>query len=311
MRLAIIGRAEWLYDSAERLLSDGHEIGLVITAREAPEYRRTSEDFQRLAAQHGARFFHTVAKDTPEVLAAIEGAGDLRLGVSMNFPGIVSAEVIARFPLGILNAHGGDLPRYRGNACQAWAMLNGEARIALCVHRMVGGELDTGDIVARTYRPLAIDDRIGDVFTWLGREAPALFSEAVAKLDADPAYVLERQSRAPADALRCYPRTPEDGRIDWRDTSEQVLRLINASSEPFAGAYCSYEGNRLTIWRARLTIDDEKYLAVPGQVAAVNAVDGSVTVICGDGKLRITQVGCDGRRFAPATLIRSTRKRLS
>ena len=37
-------------------------------------------------------------------------------------------EVIDFFELGILNAHGGDLPRYRGNACQAWAIINGEER---------------------------------------------------------------------------------------------------------------------------------------------------------------------------------------
>ena len=30
--------------------------------------------------------------------------------------------------VGILNAHGGDLSKYRGNACQAWAILNGEKK---------------------------------------------------------------------------------------------------------------------------------------------------------------------------------------
>ena len=37
-------------------------------------------------------------------------------------------KVISIFTLGILNAHGGDLPRYRGNACQAWAIINGEEK---------------------------------------------------------------------------------------------------------------------------------------------------------------------------------------
>ena len=38
--------------------------------------------------------------------------------------------------------------RYRGNACQAWAILNGE-KISLCIHKMIGGELDSGDIITR------------------------------------------------------------------------------------------------------------------------------------------------------------------
>jgi methionyl-tRNA formyltransferase len=311
MRLAIIGRTEWLYDAADLLRRGGHEIGLVITAREAPEYRRTADDFRRLAEDCGARFLQTPKLDTPEVLEAIAGAGHPRLAVSMNCPEIISQETIDRFPLGILNAHCGDLPRYRGNACPAWAILNGEDQIGLCVHRMVGGQLDAGDIIARARRPLAIDDRIGDVFEWLGRETPRLFLEAVSRLDDDPHHVLEKQSEDPADALRCYPRTLEDARIAWRRTNEQVLRLINASSEPFPGAFCTYEGQRLTIWRARLHADDEKYLAVPGLVAAIDGGDGSIIVACGAGKVRITTVGCEDRRFAPATLIRSTRKRLT
>ena len=38
-----------------------------------------------------------------------------------------SQSTIDLFPLGIL-IHGGDLPKYRGNACQAWAIINGEEK---------------------------------------------------------------------------------------------------------------------------------------------------------------------------------------
>ena len=51
--------------------------------------------------------------------------------------------------LSILNAHGGTLPRYQSNACQAWAILNSEERAGLYIHKMMSAELDCGDIVAR------------------------------------------------------------------------------------------------------------------------------------------------------------------
>lgn len=310
MNLAIIGRTEWLYESAQLLRRSGHTIRLVVTSPQAPEYRRTPEDFRRLADDCGAEFVHAARLEGADVQAAISRGGDLDVGISMNFPTVISRPVIQRFRLGILNAHGGDLPRYRGNACQAWAMLNGESRIGLCIHRMVGGELDTGDIVARSYRPLAIDDRIGEIFAWMAQETPRLFNDAVGSLAVDPQYALERQSSNPAEALRCYTRTPDDARIDWTQSAEQVLRLINASSEPFPGAFCFHQGCRLTIWRARLHADEEKYLAIAGQVAAIDPVDGSVVVICGAGKIRLTEVSCNDERVPPATLIRSTRSRL-
>ena len=70
-------------------------------------------------------------------------------------------KIINYFNYGILNAHGGDLPRYRGNACQAWAILNGENKIGLCIHKMVGGELDSGDIISRDYLDIGENTKIG------------------------------------------------------------------------------------------------------------------------------------------------------
>ena len=74
----------------------------------------------------------------------------------MNYTGIIPQSIIDIFQYGILNAHGGDLPRYRGNARQAWAH-NGEKSIGLCIHKMIGGEIDMcGDIIARDYSKLRI-----------------------------------------------------------------------------------------------------------------------------------------------------------
>lgn len=311
MKLAVIGRSGSLYDTAARLLEAGHEITLVVTAKEAPEYSRTVADFERLAASCGAQFVRSPKLESPEVAGAIERAGSIPLAVSANFPSIISRQVIDRFPLGILNAHAGDLPRYRGNACAAWAIINNETKIGLCVHKMVGGDMDSGDIIIRAYRDIGMNTRIGQVVEWIDTETPKLVLEAVAKLAADPSYILEKQSPDPADALRCYPRHPDDGRIDWRRTSVEILHLINASSEPYSGAFALLDGKRVTIWRAEIFTDQENWLAVPGQVAAVDALSGGIIVICGDGKLRITDVTYDDARCAPATIVKSIRKRLT
>jgi UDP-4-amino-4-deoxy-L-arabinose formyltransferase/UDP-glucuronic acid dehydrogenase (UDP-4-keto-hexauronic acid decarboxylating) len=311
MRLALIGRTEALYRAGRALAAAGHEIALVATALEAPEYARTSTDFAALADDLGAEFAHEPRLSGAAGLSLLRRCAPLDLGVSMNYVSVLSQAAIDCFRLGILNAHGGDLPRYRGNACQAWAILNGEKRLGLCIHKMVGGELDTGDIIARDYMPLDGSTRVGDCWTWMQERVPVLFAEAAARLEADPIYVLERQSTDPADALRCYPRRPDDGRIDWIRPAAEILRLINASSEPYAGAYSGLAGKRLTIWRARLPVDHEPYCAVPGQVAAVDRESGEVAVTTGRGKLVLTDVSCGGRRAVPATFIGSIRTRLT
>lgn len=305
MRIAIIGRTELLYDTALQLHGAGHQIVCILTAKEAPEYTRTAADFRVLAdtwqipfAQGGRISEH----------ADFLQAAQADIAVSINYTGVVPQAVIDLFPLGILNAHGGDLPRYRGNACQAWAILNGEERIGLCIHRMIGGELDSGDIITRDY--LAIDQttKVTRVWEWMSVRTPELMLKAVQMLDADPDYVLEPQSKDPKQALRCYPRKPEDGRIDWTKPAIDVLRLINASNKPYAGAFCDFEGEKMIIWDAELITDDEVFCAVPGQVTKIS--DGFVEVACRSEKIRLLNVVYKNEVDRPSQFTRSSRVRL-
>lgn len=306
MKVAIIGRTEVLYDTAALLQQAGHRVVCIITAKEAPEYTRTAEDFAALAVTWGVPFVRSACIAEHRELLLSSGA---EIGVSMNYPGIVPQSVLADLPHGILNAHGGDLPRYRGNACQAWAILNGESHIGLCIHKMVGGELDSGDIITRDYLGIDHTTKVTRVWDWLRQRIPELMLQAVNALAADPDFVLERQSSNPKDALRCYPRRPEDGRINWQQSALQVLRLINASNKPYAGAYCNFEDQKMIIWDATLGGDHEAFCAVPGQITLVG--NGFVEVACGEGKLRFLTVQVGDEIAAPDRWVRSIRARLS
>lgn len=310
LSVGVIGRSEMLYDAALHIHHAGYRIAFIITAKEAAEYQRNQEDFEELAHTLNCSFLKTSTIGDKNGLNFIESSAPADVAISINYPNIIPQQVIDRFELGILNAHGGDLPRYRGNACQAWAIINNEDKMGLCIHKMVGGELDSGDIIAREYHPIHNDTRVGQLLGWMRRTIPHLFERALSSIQADPNYVLEIQSKNPSSALRCYPRRPEDGRINWTDSNHKILKLINASSEPFSGAYCEFEGDIFIIWRATLIKDDEPFLATPGQVANIDKKTGSVTVCCGIGKLELFQVEYQGHRNQPSHFIKSHRARL-
>lgn len=303
MRVAIIGRTEILYETAMQLQGAGHEVVCVLTAKEAPEYTRTSANFEAMANQLGAPFANGGAISRHDEFLKSAKAD---IAVSINYTGVIPQHIIDLFPMGILNAHGGDLPRYRGNACQAWAIINGEKRIGLCIHRMIGGELDSGDIIARDYFPLSINTKVTEVYGWMGERTPELFIDAIKQLADDPSYVLERQSKIPKDILRCYPRKPEDGRIDWRKSNMEILRLINACNKPYSGAFCDLEGQKLIIWDAELA-PEETFLSVPGQVAEIT--ETYVDVATGNGKLRVREVEFGGIVVRSGSFCRSIRQR--
>ena len=310
MNIAIIGRTKTLFDTALVLHKKDYKIKLVITAKAAAEYKKTSDDFENLALKLGAEYIYSPHINKEDIIRKLKQY-NLDIAISVNYPNVISQEVIDQFRLGILNAHGGDLPKYRGNACQAWAILNAEDRIGLCIHKMIGGELDSGDIIARDYFNLTIDTKVTKVHNWMTERVPVLFGKALVLLQENPNYVLEIQSKDPSKSLRCYPRKPEDGKINWKASATEILRLINACNKPYYGAFSDFEGGEVKIWDAELVEDDEIYTAIPGQVSRVNKDDETIDVICGESKLKMKLIEVANVEQPPTNLIKSIRKRFT
>ncbi len=306
MKIAIIGRTEILYKAAVLLKHAGNDITCILTAKEAPEYKKKALDFCSLADQWDIPFaIGSRIIDQSEFFKACNPD----IAVSVNYVGLIPKEITDIFPLGILNLHSGDLPKYRGNACQSWAILNGEEHIGLCVHRMIGDELDTGDIIIRDYFPINLDSKVTQAWDWMLERGPELILQAVEKLTNDPEYILQSQANKTSDGFRCYPRLPEDGKIEWINSAEQILRLINATNKPFSGAFCSYEEQKMIIWDAEVYETKENFFAVPGQV--LNIHKDFVTVACGEGVLKINKIQLENaEECVPSRHINTIRKRL-
>lgn len=306
MKLAIIGRTQMLYRTAGLFLAQGHEIVLVATCKEAPEYTVGASDFARLAEDCGALFLQG-----PNLAAHSQAMQDTGadIAVSMNWPGILTPEVLGLFPFGILNAHPGDLPRYRGNACPNWAILNGEKEVVLTIHQMAP-ELDAGDVILKEAFPLSDTTTIGEVYQWMESILPQLYVDAATGL-VGGALRPQAQSTNPQDALRVYPRLPQDSYIYWNESAVFISRLVRASSAPFSGAYTYLNGEKLTILSARPGQYATPSLVSPGQVVGIDRSTGFVDVAAGNGFVTLERVLYNGKETSrPSEVISSLRTRL-
>ncbi len=298
MKLAVIGRTHLLLAAAERCLSEGHQVVLVATARAAPEYEAKEDAFEAFAERTGAQFMVDPDLNCPESVAILRRSG-ASVGISVNWPTLIRREACSAMQFGILNAHAGDLPRYRGNACPNWAIINGEDRIGICVHAMDADAVDAGAVYVRQWMPLDSSVYISDVYRWLGSAIPGMFVEALKRCERVD-FAPEDQRRSPLRPLRCHPRRPEDGLIDWCQTAINVARLVRASSRPFAGAFTHLEGRtKVVIWRARVADLDYDLLAVPGQIIGRGG-SGGVLVACGTGAIEIEEAEVEGGTLLPA-----------
>lgn len=310
MRIAVLGRSEVLLDAARKLATAGHEIALVGTCRSEAYYTAHESDFESFARDIGADFFCNPRVNSPEIVERLTSSR-AELAVSWNWLTLIGAKAIAAFPHGILNIHAGDLPRYRGNAAPNWAILANEKSVGLCVHKMVPAAIDAGAVIQRDHFPLGPDTYIGEIYAWLGKCVPELLVRAVDAIASGSANWDEDVSD-PSRGLRCYPRRPEDSRIDWRSSAEDIYRLVRSSSHPFAGALSTLEGERrLTVWRAAPRQHPGPFLAMPGQV--LYAEEGDPVIATGSGVLRLTDIDLEGAAdaaVAKTQVLKSLRQRL-
>ena len=308
MRLAALGRTHWLYDSILAAVDAGHEVVLIGTCPEALEYKTNAECFRNIASNIGADFFCDTNINKTQYIQMIESSG-ADVAISANWIGIIGDKVRAQFAHGIINAHAGDLPRYRGNACPNWAILNGETEVVLTMHEM-SQALDAGPILLQKHFPLSSSTYIFDIYRFMEQAIPSMFVDV---LDGISRGTLHPRPQ-PADealSLRCFPRLPTDGKIDWTNAAENICRLIRASAEPFAGAYTFVGGTKIILWRARAERLQYPYLGVPGHVA-IRCVDrGELYVITGDGVLVVEEVETESGRMKAAEAISSTRTRMT
>jgi methionyl-tRNA formyltransferase len=315
MRVLVIGRSEALLASARAIVAEGrHDVVAVITARPNAEHSVGQAEFAEFARERDALYRETQTIDEPTIELIRHAGADV--GISVNWVTILDGSTIDLVEHGILNAHFGDLPRYRGNAAGNWAILAGEQYAVLTVHRMAPLELDLGEILSQRRAVIGSLTSIGDLVEFANDSLPAMFREALDRLE-DGRSEDVRPIRDAGSGFRCYPRLPTDGLIDWRDSAVAIDRLVRASTDPYPGAYTYYRDKddrllKLIVWEARVHAESSDDRGVPGQVIRNDRESGESFVLTGNGILALRWASQSGEpgRFGPGTRWRSTRLRL-
>ena len=286
------------------------EIALIITCKEAPEYKVNRNHFKKLAKKYNIPFIDTADISSSKIFNLIKKLKPMDYGLSHNFVNLIPEKIIKLFRHGILNAHGGDLPRFRGNACQAWAILNKEKYVALCIHKMNKDSFDSGNVIVKKKLKININIKIKDIIDWIYTSMPQQFEIAINKIEKNKNYLLYDQKKTKIKPLRCYPRLPSDSKIDFNVSSHDLLRLINASGPPFKGAFCKYKNKKFYILEAELYEDNEKFLGIPGQICEIKK-EGHIVILLKNSKIKITKCRYDDVKVKPAKIIKSLRDRLT
>jgi methionyl-tRNA formyltransferase len=261
-------------------LAGGHEIAAVYTRAPkaagrgmAPRRSPVHEAAERLriSVLHPATL-----KDEAEAKAFRALRADVAIVVAY---GLLLPKPILEAPkFGCLNLHASVLPRWRGAAPIVRAIMAGDTETGVSIMRMEEG-LDTGPVALIERVPIAAEATAGQLHDRLAALGAARMSLALSAL-ADGALEFKPQPEAGVT----YAKKIDKGetRIDWSRPWKEAHDHIRGLS-PFPGAWFEIGKERQRV-RALGSARGEG----AGRPGAV--LDDRLTIACGEGALRLTQV---------------------
>jgi len=295
--IAVFAYSQIGHDCLKALIDRGETIDVLFTHRDQPQETRWFDSCADLAKAHGIPVSYSEPGDGAEMERLLLEARPALI-LSFYYRRMIPTRILAMATDGAYNMHGSLLPRYRGRAPINWAVLFGESRTGVTLHVMTGRS-DAGDIVDQEAVAVGEDDTAGDV---MARMAPAAVAVLLRQIEALKAGTAPRRPQDESQASYFGGRGPEDGRIDWSLAADRVVNLVRAVATPFPGAFTTWNGLRLMVWRARRHSGSGR----PGEVLSVEPL----VVAAGTGAVEILshewrQDGQNGSRAdAPASLQR-------
>jgi methionyl-tRNA formyltransferase len=287
LRLVYLGTPAFAVPTLERIVAAGHLVLEVVTQPDRPRGRGrelAASPVKEAALRLGLPVYQPERVRRPESVEHLRALGADAM-VIVGYGQIIPQNVIDLAPRGIINVHASLLPKYRGAGPIQWAIVNGDTRTGVTTMRIDAG-LDTGDMLLKAETEIGPDETAIEMSRRLATMGADLLVETLANLDS---IVPEEQDAAQATYAPILKK--EDGLIDWNQPAQAIHNRVRGL-QPWPGAYTTFRGQTLNVWKSGAGLPACAQAAPPGAIQTVKPL----LVACGTGLLELREVQIEGRK---------------
>lgn len=304
-----MGTGPFAVPTLDWLCQSPHQVLALVTrpAKAAVGRHRPPRPMYDLACQRAIPVYEPASVNAPSAVAWLQEQHPDLL-VVCDYGEILSAEVLGTARLGGINLHGSLLPKYRGAAPIAWAILNGETVTGVTVIHMTP-RLDAGPILVQ--RSTTIDDQETAIqlelrLARLGVEA---VQEALKMLENWDGHSPLGTPQDAARATKAPRLTKAQGQVNWNWPARRIYNQVRALV-PWPGTYTYWSSPGRAARQQRLILhqvsvvppeawNPQEPAAAPGTVVAADPE--RLWVQAGEGTvLAIHQLQPEGKRVMHA-----------
>ncbi len=238
---------------ALRALHDaGHDIALVVTQPDRPGHRMrlTPPPVKEAALRLGLGVYQPEKIRAPEAVERIRAAAPDVL-VVVAYGQIIPRAVLEIPKLGAVNVHASLLPRWRGAAPVAHAIMAGDPQTGVTIMHM-DEQLDHGPVLAVQATPIGEHEDAEELTGRLAEMGAELLIEALANFDGLRVVGQDHAAATVAPRLR-----KEDGELDWTMGATEIDRRVRAL-QPWPGATLPTSRGRVKVLKGH--VEGDRYV---------------------------------------------------
>lgn len=280
-----MGTPAFAVPSLNRLVLEGYDIAAVFTQPDRPKGRGNKTlpgPVKQAASEAGIPVFQPerIRRDAVDTLRNLKPD----LCVTAAFGQILSQEILDIPPMGNINVHASLLPKHRGAAPVAYAIMDGDSETGVTTMYMDAG-IDTGDLLLQKKTEIGETETCGELTERLSRIGADLLIRTLTELETGTL------KRTPQDESRMsYDPMLEKTMsvVSFSESSERVRGMINGLN-PWPCVTVPFGGDRLKLLRAACA----EGTGSPGTVIQADPREGLV-IACGRGAVRILEIQAPG-----------------
>jgi len=265
MKIAYISGVEFGFKLLEEILKNNFQISIVFSYVDSKkDIYSDYMSFDKLCKKYNIRHIKVQninEKENVKFLKTISPDLILVMGWSQ----LLKNEIIQIPKYGIIGSHPTELPKFRGRAPIPWTILKNLKESALTFFYIENG-VDNGDIIdQQKFEIKEYDDAtiiynkiIGIGKKMIVKNLKLFETNSINRIKQNESKFIEYWEK----------RTSKDGKINWNDNSENIFRLIRASTHPYPGAFTFYNKKKLKIFKARCM---NNMNSDPGKILSINS----------------------------------------
>jgi len=293
LNLVFCGTPRFAVPTLDRLVEAGFHVQLVVTQPDRPKGRGlelVSSPIKQRALQLGLPIAQPETIKNNDAFRVQLGGLRPDAIIVVGYGRIIPRWMLDLPPLGNINLHASLLPKYRGAAPIQWAIARGEAVTGVTTMKIDAG-LDTGGILLQQETPIDADDTAETLAPRLAVVGSDLTAETLRRLQAGSIHP-RPQDHAQATLAPILKK--DDGLINCSLPAQEILNRMRGF-QPWPGAYSSFRGKNLQLWKA--SAFDQ---TLPS--SALNVEGDRLFLGCGQGTaLELLELQLEGKRRTSAS----------